>query len=190
MTRLPYIRNEDLDEEGSALWDGILETRGIQLVTDSGGMAGPFNAWMHAPGIGRPASRLGSVLRFGTSVERRLLEMAIITVGAHWKAEFEWWAHARMASDHGISDAVIMAIGNGDIPEFEHDDERVVHSVASQLMQTGRIDDQLYPVATDLLGHRGMVEIVSLCGYYTMISFTLNAFEVPLPPGVEQRWAD
>jgi len=170
------------------LWDGLVETRGIQLVNDKGAMAGPFNAWMHAPGIGRPASRLGSVLRFGTSIERRLLEMAIITVGAHWKSEFEWWAHARMASDHGISDSVITAVGNGDIPDFDNQDEQVVHSVAKQLIETGRIDDDLYQTAVEILGHKGMVEVVSLCGYYTMISFTLNAFNVPLPPGVEERW--
>jgi len=33
-----------------------------------------------------------------------------------------------------------------------------------------------------------MVELVSLCGYYTLISFTLNAFEVPLPSGATEKW--
>ena len=34
-----------------------------------------------------------------------------------------------------------------------------------------------------------MVELVSLCGYYTLISFLLNAFAVPLPPGASPAWA-
>jgi hypothetical protein len=33
-----------------------------------------------------------------------------------------------------------------------------------------------------------MVELVSLCGYYTLISFLLNGFEVPLPPGAKPMW--
>ena len=39
-----------------------------------------------------------------------------------------------------------------------------------------------------LLGDRGIVELVTLCGYYTLVSFTLNAFEVTLPPGVRTHW--
>ncbi len=28
-----------------------------------------------------------------------------------------------------------------------------------------------------------MVELVTLCGYYVLVSFTLNAFDIGLPPG-------
>ncbi len=73
------------------------------------------------------------MLRFGTSLERRLTEVAIITVGARWKAEFEWWAHARMARRHGVADAVIDAIGRGEDPPFQADDERTVYAAAREL---------------------------------------------------------
>ena len=33
-----------------------------------------------------------------------------------------------------------------------------------------------------------MVELVSLCGYYTLICFLLNAFAVPLPPDAAPMW--
>jgi len=39
-----------------------------------------------------------------------------------------------------------------------------------------------------LLGDTGLVELVSLCGYYTLISYLLNAFDVPVPPGAELMW--
>ena len=41
----------------------------------------------------------------------------------------------------------------------------------------------LYDDAVKLLGERGLVEIIGLCGYYTLVSMTLNAFEVDLPGG-------
>jgi 4-carboxymuconolactone decarboxylase len=191
MSRLPYLRREDLDEPGCAVWDSIASTRGgSSLVNDEGGLVGPFNAWVHAPGVGARLSDLGAVLRFGSSLERRLLELAIITVGAHWKAEFEWWAHVRMAREQGVSDQVIAAIGAGQAPPFEADDERVVHAVACQLVDGGQIDESSYRDAQALIGDRGLVELVSLCGYYTLVSFTLNAFSVPLPPGVESAWGE
>ncbi len=188
MSRLPGLRRDALDAGGQAVWDGVVGSRGDQLVNAEGGLIGPFNAFVHAPEVGKQLSSLGRVIRFGTSIERRLSEIAIITVGARWKAEFEWWAHARMAREHGVAGAVVDAIGNGTEPPFEADDERTVHAAARQLAETGRLDQGSYDRARQLLGDAGMVELVSLCGYYTLISFLLNAFAVPLPPGATPAW--
>ena len=188
MRRLPYLRRADLDADGQAVWDGVVGSRAGRLVNADGGLIGPFNAFVHAPEVGRNLSELGRVIRFGTSIERRLSEIAIITVGARWKAEFEWWAHARMARDHGVAGEIVDAIGTGAEPPFVADDERTVHAAARQLAETGRLDQDTYDRAQRLLGDAGMVELVSLCGYYTLISFLLNAFAVPLPPGAAPAW--
>jgi 4-carboxymuconolactone decarboxylase len=188
MSRIRYVQREELGPEGQQLWDGLIEGLG-DLVTADGGLAGPFNAFVTAPGVGRRVSALGQKLRFGTSIERRLSEIAIITVGARWQAEFEWWAHAPMAREHGVTDAVVAAIGRGQDPPFEADDERAVYAVARQLSLAGRVDQQAYDAAHHFLGDAGMVELVSLCGYYALISYLLNAFEVPLPPGVAPMWS-
>jgi 4-carboxymuconolactone decarboxylase len=190
MTRIPYVRREELGPEGQRLWDGIVEGRGDLVVTAAGGgLAGPFNAFVTAPDVGRRMSSLGATLRFGTSIERRLSEIAIITISARWQAEFEWWAHAPMAREHGVADAVVDAIGRGDDPPFEADDERAVYAVARHLGHSGRLDQESYDAANRFLGDTGMVELVSLCGYYTLISFLLNTFAVPLPPDAAPMWA-
>lgn len=158
------------------------------MVNEQGGLIGPFNAFVQAPGAGKHLTALGATLRFETSIERRLTEVAIITVGARWKAEFEWWAHARAARKYGVPDAVVDAIGRGEDPAFEAEDERTVYAVARQLAETGRVDQDAYDAVQQLLGDAGVVELVSLCGYYTLVSFLLNAFAVPLPPGVPSAW--
>jgi 4-carboxymuconolactone decarboxylase len=190
MSRLPGLRRDQLSPDGQAVWDAIVGTRGGRLVTADGTLAGPFNAFVHAPNVGRGLTDLGATVRFGTSVERRLTEVAIITVGARWRAEFEWWAHARMAREHGVAEAVIEAIRRGDEPPFDAGDERIVHAVASELARSGRVGDASYAAARDLLGDAGLVELVTLCGYYTLISFVLNAFDVPIPPGAAPAWGD
>ncbi len=188
MTRLTSLQHDQLDERGTALWDAIAGPRGSMVINPEGGLAGPFNAWLHAPVIGSAMSRLGSALRFEMSIDRRLIELAIITVGARWKAEFEWYAHARMAREFGVSDPVVDAIGDDRTPDFALDDERIVYAVAHQLARDGRLSAEVYDPAAALLGEQGMVELVTLCGYYTLISFTLNAFDVPLPTGEPLRW--
>ena len=189
MTRIPYVRREELGPEGQRLWDSIVGSRGSSVVTADGGLAGPFNAFVTAPGAGQRLSSLGATLRFETSIDRRLSEVAIITIGARWRAEFEWWAHARMARENGVPDAVVEAIGRGENPPFEADDERAVYMVARQLGESGRLGEETFGAAHRILGDAGMVELVSLCGYYTLVSFLLNAFAVPLPPDAAPMWA-
>src|SRR5215467_9056739 len=133
MSRLSPLRRDDLDDSGRAVWDGLESSRGGSLVDEEGGLVGPFNAWVHAPVVGRRLSGLGATLRFETSIERRLLELAIIVVAAHWKAEFEWWAHARMAREHGVAAEIVDAIRRGEEPPLRDDDERAVYAVARQL---------------------------------------------------------
>ena len=188
MSRLPYLRRDDLDPDGQQVWDSVIGSRGDLLVNEQGGLVGPFNAFVHAPDVGRQLASRGRVLRFTTSLERRLTEVAIITVGARWKAEFEWWAHASMARRHGVPGEVVDAIGRGEDPPFQADDERTVYALARELSETGRVGQDAYAAARRLLGDAGLVELVSLCGYYTLVSFLLNAFDVPLPPGVPPMW--
>jgi 4-carboxymuconolactone decarboxylase len=187
MSRLTLLHRDQLDDQGSALWDHVVSSRGAVVVRPDGALAGPFNAWVTVPDLGQILVQIGSRLRFGTSIERRLLELAIVTVGARWQAEFEWWAHARMARQHGISEDVLTAIAAGRMPDLAAD-ERLVHLIASQLAAEGHIEDDAYGAGVALLGERGMVELVSLCGYYTLVSFTLNAFTVELPDGVQPTW--
>jgi 4-carboxymuconolactone decarboxylase len=189
MSRLPELRRDQLPPEALAVWEAVVGTRGSRLETPGGSLAGPFNAFLHAPAIGGKLAELGATLRYGTTLDRRLTEVAIITVGARWKAEFEWWAHARMASRHGVPEAVIDAIGSGTSPAFEADDERVVYLLAYSLATRGVVPQQDYDAARQLLGDTGLVELVTLCGYYTLISFLLNAFDVQLPEGTAPRWA-
>jgi len=188
VSRLPYLRHDQLATDGQTVWDSIVGTRGGQLVNDEGGLIGPFNAFVHAPDVGQHLSTLGAAVRFGTSIDRRLTELAIITVGARWKAEFEWWAHAGIARRHGVPDAVIDAIARGEDPPFAADDERTVYTAVRELTQTGQLGQGAYDAVQRLLGDAGVVELVSLCGYYTLVSFLLNAFAVPLPPDAVPVW--
>jgi 4-carboxymuconolactone decarboxylase len=189
MSRLPYLRRDQLTADGQALWDALAGTGRSEVMTEQGELAGPINAFLHAPELGRDLTRLALTLLAGTSIERRLTEVAIITVGARWQAEFEWWAHARMARDNGVPDAVVDAIGRGADPPFTAEDERIVHAVAYQLAQTGQVTEDAYAAGRELVGHTGMVELVTLCGYYTLISFLLNAFSVPIPAGAVPTWS-
>lgn len=189
MARLKPLPLSNLDAEQRALFDAITKgdrSRGRppeDFLLADGSLRGPFNAWLHAPKIGQPAQLLGECLRYRGQLPPRLRELAILTVAARWRAEYEWWAHSRIARAEGLSEEIIAAIKAGRPPSGADAEALTVHRFACELMDTRRVSEQSYRDVADALGDAGAVELVTLLGYYTLISMVLNAFEVPLPAG-------
>ncbi|WP_225027577.1 carboxymuconolactone decarboxylase family protein [Xinfangfangia pollutisoli] len=148
-----------------------------------GQVRGPLAIWLHRPELAQAAQALGAYCRYGSSLEPRLSELAILTMAVVWQSDFEWWAHKPIALKAGLSESVTDALAAGRPPAFADAEEEIVHTVITTLSTKRRLPDALYATALDLLGRDRLVDLIGLCGYYTLISMTLNAFEVPLPEG-------
>ena len=183
---------DDANPEQQQLWDELLASRGgpATLVGPDGSLRGPFNHMVTNPHLGKRMGDLGHAVRFEASVERRLQELAICTVGAHWRSNFEFWAHGRMAIEQGIDPGIIEAMASGTTPSFERDDEAEVHAFAAELVSTGRVADDRYEAVRARIGEVALADLITTIGYYSLISLTLNAHRVPLPEGNEPIWPD
>jgi 4-carboxymuconolactone decarboxylase len=189
-SRLAGLRYEGLDEAQRAVWDAVTNGRrgsAADLVTD-GALIGPFNALLYSPTVGARITSLGEALRFESSLDPALREVAILTAGARWRSEFEFWAHSRIGAGVGLSAETIEAIARRDPPADDPPGTRVVWRLAESLLTDGHPDTGGYDQAVQLLGEAGVVELVALVGYYTTISLTLNTFDVQLPDGATPRW--
>jgi 4-carboxymuconolactone decarboxylase len=189
MSRLAAVRPADAISAQKEVIDAIAggdRGRGRpldSLLDERGGLAGPFNAWVRRPDLGIVAQSLGERLRFHGTLSGAAREIAILTVGAKWMAEYEWWAHSKIARREGVSGETIDAIHRGDRPSLTDPVDQAARDFTAALLETGRVDPELYDAARTQLGDGGLVELVTLAGFYTLVSFTLNAFEVPLPAG-------
>src|SRR5579872_5860023 len=150
-----------------------------------GRFGGPFELLIRAPEICGLASQMGEHLRWGTSLPDRLSELAICTTARFWRAQYEWYAHAPLAEKAGVPKSAIEAIRTGGTPVFEAKDETLVYRLCSEIFRTQRLSDESFQAATAAFGEQGLVEIISIIGYYTLIGNTLNVFQVPLPAGEE-----
>jgi 4-carboxymuconolactone decarboxylase len=142
---------------------------------------GPFAAWLHAPVFGDLAQRLGAHCRYKTSLPPRLSEFAILCTARLWKAQYEWYAHAPMAAKAGVSDKTIADLRAGRVPKAAKKDERAIYDLIKELYRTRRVSERAYKRVHAFLGNEGMVELIGILGYYTLISMTLNVFHM-LPP--------
>jgi 4-carboxymuconolactone decarboxylase len=177
MTRLPERTRESLDAAGQAVWDRI--AGGAR-----GGVGGPFLALLGSPELCARVEQVGVFIRYACSVPVRLREIAILCVGQHWRADYEWFAHAPIAAAQGVPAAVIAAIGAGAeaaaIP-FDDPADRLVVEFVRALLRTGQVPDGTFASAQARLGEAGAVELTGLVGYYTLLAFQLNAFQVAPP---------
>ncbi|WP_427026196.1 carboxymuconolactone decarboxylase family protein (plasmid) [Aureimonas ureilytica] len=148
-----------------------------------GRVRGPLAIWLHRPALAEAAQKLGAYCRYGSSLEPRLSELAILTMATVWQSEFEWWAHKPIALKAGLGADIVEALRSGAPPAFPDRETETVHAVTIALSTQRRLTDALYAQADAVLGPDRLVDLVGLCGYYTLISMTLNAFEVPLPEG-------
>ncbi len=148
-----------------------------------GRFGGPFELLIRAPEICGLASQLGEHLRWGCSLPDRLSELAIITTARFWRAQYRWYAHAPLAEKAGVPKAAIEAIRTGGTPLFAAKDETLVHRICSEIFRTQRLADDSFDQAIAGLGEQGLVEVIAIIGYYTLIANTLNLFQVGLPAG-------
>ncbi len=186
---LPTLGPDDLDENQQSLWRYIVEgPRGASIAAAPQSLPGPFGPWLHLPTFGRSAAEMGEILRLRSVLPGDLREIAILTVGVRWKAEFEFWAHAQIALREGVDASVVQALREGTDPPFATDQQRLVHEVAVGLLESGRVSEAHRGEAAEALGWPATVELVALVGFYCMVSFTLNAFDVALPPHATPVW--
>ena len=182
MTRIPPVDPNNLSAEQQRVWDNIA-TGPRKAVT------GPATFWLHTPEMAQPAQALGAYCRYGSSLPPRLSELAILVTAQCWQAGYEWAAHAPHAEKGGLSLAVIEALRRGETPPFEHDDERAVWAFAKELIETRAVSSTTFEFARAHLDQRGLIDLVGVLGYYTLISMTIKAFEMPPPAGKPDPFA-
>jgi 4-carboxymuconolactone decarboxylase len=155
-----------------------------------GRVEGPLKVWLTNPQLAEKAQELGAFCRYGTSLAGRLSELAILITGAHWKAGYEWHVHAPIGLKAGLDPRAVEAIRRGETPSLQKADEAAVYAFTKELLDTRRVSEATFTRATKELGQRGVVELVGILGYYTLISMTIVGFELPIPEGSPEPFAD
>ena len=166
------VDESQLSPEARRVWQRIVNG-------PRGKVVGPLKVWMQSPEFADLAQDLGRFVRYNTSLPPILSELAIIVTARLWSAAFEWSHHVPTALSAGLPAAIVEAIGCGERPEFRDPQQEAVFDVTVELHRDHTLADETLSRALDVLGRKATVELVGLCGYYGLISMTINAFRIP-----------
>ncbi|HEX6691741.1 MAG TPA: carboxymuconolactone decarboxylase family protein [Burkholderiales bacterium] len=149
-----------------------------------GEVRGPFLALIHHPELAQRLQQLGEQLRWGAKLPPRLVELAVLVTARRWSCQHEWFIHSKLARDAGLPEEVIAAIQNGERPSMAPEDA-AVYAFCTEAHLDGRVSDAKFEEVKKRFGLDGSLELLALCGYYSLMAMVLNTAGLPLPGNAE-----
>jgi len=173
--RLPRIPEEQMSDQQRKVTADLAATRGS--------LRGPFRATMRCPELMDHMQKLGAHIRYKCGLDVKINRLASLMVARHWTNQYEWAASVPYAHELEISPDIIDAIRDGRRPRAMSDDQEVLYEFVTELLANKSVCDQTYGMAVNLFGEQGVVELLSVVGYYSMNAIIMNVSRTPAPDG-------
>jgi 4-carboxymuconolactone decarboxylase len=174
--RFKPLSYEELSPEQRAYADKEL-ARGRKPET------GPFNIYLRSPQMAELSQPYSDYLRFKAPMPRKLKEIATMLTARYWGGQYVWYSHRQQALDAGLTPAFIAAMAAGERPANMAADEATVFDFCTQLLATRQVSDANFKALADLVGERGIVELIAIMGHYTGLTMLFVVDRYPVPPG-------
>jgi len=176
--RMPPIADADMTpEQKRAVADIVAGPRGS--------LVGPFIPLLRSPDFMGRLQRTGEYLRFNSAFETRLSELAILITARAWSQTFEWHHHRPIAEKAGLRASLIDAIAEGRRPTEMAMDEATIYDFLYELVRSHTVSEPTYRRTVAMFGERGVIDLIGIHGYYSLLAMILNVTHTPLPDGAK-----
>ena len=143
---------------------------------------GPFVPLLRSPEVMLRAKAMGDYLRFKNSLPAKLSEFTILITSRQWTQQYEWDVHYPIAIKAGLSPEIAKAVADGRRPQNMPADEDLVYDFVTELHDTKSVSDATYARAVARFGEQGVIDMIGVNGYYTLLAMVMNTARTALPP--------
>ena len=149
-------------------------------VKQRGEVPGPYKIWLQNPKLIEVMVPLGAYYQGHSSLSKAEIEIATNLTNAKWLAGYSNYEHEIIAErDGGLLPEKVEALIAGLPTSFEDPRQQVIYEITSALIAPRVVPTGLYRRAVELLGHPGLTDLTVLIGYFTCVSISLRAYDVP-----------
>jgi 4-carboxymuconolactone decarboxylase len=142
---------------------------------------GPFVPLLRSPEVMLRAKAMGDYLRFKSSLPPKLNEFAILLSARHWSQRYEWAIHQPLALKAGLRPEVAAMVAQGRRPTGLDEGEQLLYDFVTELLAHQGVSDATYQAFVARFGEQGTIDLIGVCGYYTLIAMVLNVARTPVP---------
>ena len=178
LSRLPLLKREEMDEKGKKFHDAVTGPHSRTLV----GLQGPSGIWLHSPELGERVRAVNQYLRYETTLERRLTELAILVTARELDNQFEWTAHEPAALKDGLGPEIIEVVKHRRPVSGLGTKEALIVSFGRELFREQKVRSETFARALEVFGSRGVVNLAALMGNYAMTAVVLDMVDQQLHP--------
>src|SRR5471030_665356 len=175
--RMPPIPADRMTEAQRAAVAEFKAARSVDI-------SGPFVPLLRSPEVMSRARAMGDYLRYKSSLPPRLSEFVILMTARRWTQQYEWNAHQPLALQGGLRADIVKAVAAGRRPDAMGEDEDAVYTLWDELQRNQSASDATYARAVGKVGEQGVIDVLGITWYYTMLAMVMNTTRTPLPPGV------
>jgi 4-carboxymuconolactone decarboxylase len=141
----------------------------------------PFKVYMRSPALAAKLEEVSDYVRWGTGLEPRLTELAIMLTARQWSSQWIWRGHYRLAIRGGLDPSVGADIAAGKRPEKMKEDEAILYNYAIEMYRDKAVSDATYAAAVKQFGEKGLIDLVATMGYYDTVAMTLITAKAVAP---------
>lgn len=141
----------------------------------------PFKVYMRSPALAAKLEEVSDYVRWGTGLEPRLTELAIMLTARQWSSQWIWRGHYRLAVRGGLDPSVGADIAAGKRPEKMKEDEAILYNYAMEMYRDKAVSDATYAAAVKQFGEKGLIDLVATMGYYDTVAMTLITAKAVAP---------
>lgn len=186
LRRFPLLQPDQLSEAQKKLAASIRSGPRANVAGSAANQSvigSPFNVFLRSPEVGEHLQQVGSYIRFKSSLTARLNEFAILITARHWGAQYEWHAHHRLALQAGLSPQIADDLAQGLRPQGMSADEEIIYNFSQELHTGHQVSDATFQAMQARFGDQGVMDLIAVNGYYTLVAMVLNVDRTPVPGG-------
>ena len=162
----------DMDDVTRNAYDFTLNLRGL--------VPGPHKIWLANPKLLETIAPIGSYFQKESTLTKAEIELATCVITGHWRASYANYEHERIAERlGGLPPQKVEALLAGLPVAFDDARQQIVYDLASTLASARALPAGMFRRAQELLGDRGIVDVTVLLGWFSAVSLTLLAYDVP-----------
>jgi 4-carboxymuconolactone decarboxylase len=149
-------------------------------VKERGEVPGPHKIWLQNSKLLEVMIPVGTHFQkshFSLSDAER--EIVVNLINGKWHAAYSNYEHEMIGEKAGLPPEKVQAFIAGLPTSFEEPRQQVAYEMTCALVAPRVVPTGLYRRAVKLLGHAGLTDLTVLIGYFTCVSLTLAAYDVP-----------
>ena len=175
--RLGRPPQDKVTAEMRAAMEEFQKQRGLPI-------SGPFEPMLWSPEAMIRAASMGTYLRYKSVYPQNLSEFVILIAARSWSQQYEWSVHYPIALKAGVSKEIADAIMEGRRPQKMSEEQDMLYDFTTELIQNKFVSDATYHRVLAKFGEKGVIDAISITGYYTLLAMVLNVARTPPDPGV------